>query len=238
MLGFCTESRDNALACIEEIEMDTIRLLIADDHPIIRAGIRSMIQIIPDVEIVGEACDGVEALELVAQLRPHLLLTDINMPNMNGLLVAERIASEFPEVRVIILSMYSDEEFVTQAVRAKAAGYLLKESSADEFEFAIKSVIRGEFYVSSIISNRMMSKIKGQIVEGQSKMVSPLTLRQREILRMVAEGASTKMIAMTLAISPKTVETHRAHIMERLDIYDIPGLVRYAMRTGLVPSES
>jgi DNA-binding NarL/FixJ family response regulator len=218
--------------------MEPIRLVIADDHPLIRAGIRSLIQTIPNVEVVGEACDGLQALDLVARLRPQLLLTDIKMPNMNGLTVAERVANEYPEVRVLILSMYSDEEFVTQAVRVRAAGYLLKESNAEEFEFAIQSVIRGDFYVSPIISQRMITRMKGQTADAQSQNSGPLTQRQREILRMVAEGATTKVIALALAISPKTVETHRAHIMQRLDIYDVPGLVRYAMRTGLVPSEA
>ena len=218
--------------------MESIRILIADDHSIIRAGIRSLLLTIPGVEIVGEASDGLQALELVSTLRPQLLLTDIKMPQMNGLMLTERISIEFPEVRVIILSMYSDEEFVTKAIRSKAAGYILKDSKNDEFEFAIKSVLQGKFYVSASISHRLAKKTYEKESHTDAPALSPLTLRQQEILRMVAEGASTKIIAKTLAISPKTVETHRAHIMERLEIYDVPSLVRYAMRVGLIPVET
>jgi DNA-binding NarL/FixJ family response regulator len=238
MLGICEQIHENRGIFFEEPAMEPVRLVIADDHPLIRAGIRSLLQSIPNIEVVGEAADGVRALELVASLRPQLLLTDIKMPSMNGLQVAETVARDFPDVRVIILSMYSDEEFVTKAIRSNAAGYLLKDSTASEFEFAIKAAIRGEVYVSPAISNRMMSRLKGLTSKAGQGDSEPLTVRQREILRMVAEGASTKMIAKALSISPKTVETHRAHIMQRLDIHDVPGLVRYAMRTGLIPSES
>ncbi len=217
--------------------METIRLIIADDHALIRAGIRSLLQSIPGFEVVGEASDGREALELVAKLRPHVLLTDIAMPHMNGLVVAERVAKEFPEVRVIIVSMHANEEFVGQAVRAGAAGYLLKDADAVELQFGINSVVRGESYLTPAVSKQMMTSYMQLIGEGQSAVTDPLTPRQREILQLIAEGQSTKGIARLLEISAKTVETHRAQIMERLGIHDIPGLVRHAMRSGLVPPE-
>ena len=217
--------------------MEPIRLLVADDHALIRAGIRSLLQSIPDFEVVGEANDGCQALELVAKLRPHVLLTDIAMSNMNGLMVAERMTEEFPQVRVIIVSMHANEEFVGQAVRAGAAGYLLKDADAAELEFAIKAVVRGESYLTPAVSKQVMTSYMQLIGEGPLPVAEPLTPRQREILRMVAQGTTTKGIAMALEISVKTVETHRAQIMERLNIHDIPGLVRYAMRTGLVPLE-
>jgi len=223
----------------EDKAMEPIRLLVADDHALIRAGIRSLLQGIPEFEIVGEASDGLEAIERVAALRPHVLLTDIAMPRLNGLMVAERVANEFPDVRVIILSMHANEEFVGQAVRAGAAGYLLKDADSTELELAIKAVVRGESYLTPAVSKQAMASYMELIGEPRPKVApaDPLTPRQREILRLIAEGQTTKGIANTLKISAKTVETHRAQIIERLDIHDIPGLVRYAMRTGLVPPE-
>ena len=217
--------------------MEQIRLIVADDHALIRAGFRSLLQSIPGFEVVGEASDGQQALELVAQLRPNVLLTDIAMPLMNGLALAERVAKEFPEVRVIIVSMHANEEFVGQAVRAGTAGYLLKDADAKELQFAINSVVRGETYLTPAVSKQMMTSYMQLIGEGRSTTSDPLTPRQREILRLIAEGQTTKGIARALEISVKTVETHRAQIMERLGIHDIPGLVRHAMRSGLVPPE-
>ncbi|WP_010584645.1 response regulator [Schlesneria paludicola] len=219
--------------------MTSIRLIVADDHALIRAGFRSILQSVPEFEVVGEASDGFQALELVARLRPHVLLTDIAMPNMNGLTVAERVFKEFPEVRVIIVSMHANEEFVGQAVRSGAAGYLLKDADAAELQFAINSVIRGESYLTPAVSKQMMSSYMQLMGETQSTAAAadPLTPRQREILRLITEGQTTKGIARILEISAKTVETHRSQIMDRLGIHDIPGLVRYAMRRGLVPGE-
>ena len=217
--------------------MSPIRLIVADDHALIRAGFRSILQSVPEFEVVGEASDGFQALELVARLRPHVLLTDIAMPNMNGLVVAERVVKEFPEVRVIIVSMHANEEFVGQAVRSGAAGYLLKDADAAELQFAINSVIRGETYLTPAVSKQMMSSYMQLLGDSHSTVADPLTPRQREILRLITEGQTTKGIARVLEISAKTVETHRSQIMDRLGIHDIPGLVRYAMRRGLVPGE-
>lgn len=217
--------------------MEPIRLVVADDHALIRAGIRSLLQSIPDFSVVGEASDGREALTLVESLRPNVLLTDIAMPNLNGLVVTQKVAAEFPEVRVIIVSMHDNEEFVGQAVRAGAAGYLLKDADANELESAIKAVVRGDSFLMPSVSKQIMVSYMQLIGEQESLGADPLTPRQREILRMIAEGKTTKGIARTLEISVKTVETHRAQIMERLGIHDIPGLVRYAMRTGLIPPE-
>ena len=151
-----------------------------------------------------------------------------------------RVAEEFPEVRVIILSMHANEEFVGQAVRAGAAGYLLKDADSTELELAIKTVARGESYLTPAVSKQAMASYMELIGEPKTSVATsdPLTPRQREILRLIAEGQTTKGIANTLGISAKTVETHRAQLTERLNIHDIPGLVRYAMRTGLVPPEN
>lgn len=213
-----------------------IRVLIADDHALLRAGVRSLLSGISDIEIIGEASDGREALELVASLHPHVMLMDIAMPNMNGLMAAERIRSEFPNVRVIILSMHATEDYVTQAIRAGAAGYLLKDAQTAELEFAVKAVARGETYLTPVVSKQVMTSYL-QMAGTSENGSGPLTPRQREILQLIAEGNTTKQIAATLKISVKTVETHRTQLMERLDIHDIPGLVRYAMRTGLVSPE-
>ena len=218
--------------------MDTIRLIIADDHALIRAGIRLLLQSIPGFEVVGEASDGRKALELVGQLHPDVLLTDIAMPIQNGLITAEKMAEEYPDVRVVIVSMHANEEFVGQAVKARAAGYLLKDADATELEFAIRAVVRGESYLTPAVSKRVMASYVQLIDKDKPAASSPLTPRQREILRMIADGKTTKGIARQLEISAKTVETHRAQIMDRLNIHDIPGLVRYAMRVGLVPPEN
>ena len=217
--------------------MESTRLIIVDDHALIRAGIRSLLANVAEFEVVGEASDGVEAIKLVAELRPQVVLTDIAMPNMNGLVVTERIVRDYPEVRVIIVSMHATEEFVGQAVKAGAVGYLLKDTDSAELQFAINAVVRGESYLTPAISKRVMTSYMHLINDTQQRQENPLTPRQREILRLIAEGQSTKAVAKTLDISAKTVETHRSQIMERLSIHDIPGLVRYAMRTGLVPTE-
>ena len=216
--------------------MQPIRVLIADDHALLRAGIRSLLAGISDIDVIGEASDGREALELVASLRPHVILMDIGMPNMNGLMAADRIRSEFPNVRVVMLSMHATTEYVNQALRAGAVGYLLKDAQTTELEFAVKAVARGESYLTPVVSKQLMSSYLQLAGRGETD-TGPLTPRQREILQLIAEGNTTKQIAAALKISVKTVETHRTQLMDRLDIHDIPGLVRYAMRTGLVSPE-
>lgn len=215
--------------------MSPIRVLIADDHALLRAGVRALLLTIPNVEVVGEANDGRDALERVAALKPDLLLMDIAMPNMNGLAAAERVTTTFPEVRVIILSMHANEELVGQAIRAGAAGYLLKNADSAELEFAIKAVIAGETYLTPAVSKQMMASYRQLVTGTQPAGPTPLTVRQTEILQLIAEGHSTKEISGALKISVKTVETHRSQLMDRLDIHDIPGLVRYALKIGLVP---
>lgn len=214
--------------------MAPIRILIADDHALLRAGVRTLLLAIPGIEVVAEANDGREAVELVAALQPDLLLMDIAMPNMNGLAAAERVTTSFPEIRVIILSMHANEELVGQAIRAGASGYLLKNADSAELEFAIKAVIGGETYLTPAVSKQMMSNYRQLLTGNQPTRSTPLTSRQTEILQLIAEGHSTKEISGALKISVKTVETHRSQLMDRLDIHDIPGLVRYALRIGLV----
>lgn len=214
-----------------------IRVVLADDHAVVRAGIRAMLERISEIEILGEAGNGREALELAERLRPQILLADISMPEMNGLELAARVTKDFPNVRVIILSMHAAEEYVWQALRAGAAGYLLKDTDVVELELALRTVAQGKSYLTPAVSKQVVENYM-QRLGNESSPTDILTPRQREILQLIAEGKSTKEIARVLGISGKTVETHRTLLMERLEIYDIPGLVRCAMRMGLVPPEA
>lgn len=213
-----------------------IRVLLVDDHALVRAGIRSLLGAMTDVSVVGEAASGEEALALAESARPDVVLMDIAMKGMTGLEAAARLRGLMPEVRVVILSMHSGEEYVLQALRAGAAGYLLKDAATGELELALRSVIRGESWFSPAVSRQVVEGY-AQRVDGE-QAVEPLTARQREVLALVAAGKSTKEIAYALNLSVKTIETHRAQIMERLGIRDVPGLVRYALRIGLVRPES
>lgn len=216
--------------------MNTIRILLADDHTLLRAGIRSLLEKMPGVEVIGEAADGREALNLVKAHLPNVVLMDIAMAGLNGLEATARIVREFPSVRVIILSMHANEEYVLQTLRAGALGYLLKDAATTELELAIQAVARGDTYLSPAISRRVIEDYLGR-TSGEKGPMEQLTPRQREILQLIAEGKSTKEIAFILNVSVKTVETHRTQLMDRLNIHDVPGLVRHAMRMGLVPPE-
>ena len=217
--------------------MKKIRVLVADDHTLVRAGIRALLQALPDVEVVAEASDGREALHLIRTRVPNVALMDIAMAGLNGLEAAARVVKEHPGVRVIILSMHANEEYVMQALRAGAAGYLLKDAATTELELALHAVARGETYLSPAISKKVIDNYLNRI-ESRPKVSGHLTPRQREILQLIAEGKSAKEIAFLLNVSVKTVETHRAQLMERLDIYDVAGLVRYAMRTGVIQPDA
>ena len=213
--------------------MKPIRVLLADDHTLVRAGFRRLIQDLPAIEVVAEAESGHEALRLVQEHQPDVILLDIAMPGLNGLEVAARLAEEFPRVRVLILSMHLNEEYVWQALRAGASGYLLKDSGDSELEIAIRAVARGETYLSPPVSKQVISDYMLRAGSEPSSL-DRLTPRQREVLQLIAEGHSTKEIAFTLKVSVKTVESHRTELMERLNIHDVAGLVRYAIRVRLV----
>jgi RNA polymerase sigma factor (sigma-70 family) len=224
--------------------MNTIRVLLADDHALVRAGIRALLQNLSGIEVVGEADDGREALRLIGELRPDVVLMDIGMSGLNGLEAAARAVKEFPSTRVIMLSMYANEEYVLQALRVGAAGYLLKGARTAELELAVTAVARGETYLSPAASKHVVSgyvqRAGEETTQGdnESRSIERLTPRQREILQLIAEGSSTKEIAQRLNISAKTVEMHRAQLMERLGIHEVAGLVRYAIRIGLVTPDT
>jgi len=216
--------------------MNATRVLLADDHVLVRAGIRALLEKIPDVEVIAEGSTGREALELVRSKLPNVVLMDIAMAELGGLEALPRITKDFPVVRVIILSAHANEEYVIRALREGASGYMLKDSATTELELAINSVIQGKIYLSPSISRTVIDDYL-QRVGGPVSPLEQLTPRQREILQLVAEGKNTKEVAYDLGISVKTVESHRLQLMERLNIHDVPGLVRYAVRSGLVSAE-
>jgi DNA-binding NarL/FixJ family response regulator len=216
--------------------LNPTRILLADDHALVRAGIRALLSTIEGVEVIAEAGDGREALQLIRELQPDIALLDITMPGLSGLEVLEESKKQFPDLRVIILTVHDAGEYAMQALRAGAAGYLPKSAAANELQVAIKIVSRGETYVSGEVSRKTLLEYSKGATE-HTHFLANLTPRQREILTLIAEGHSTKDIARRLNISVKTVESHRAQLMERLDIHDVAGLVRYAIRKGLVKVE-
>jgi DNA-binding NarL/FixJ family response regulator len=216
----------------------SIRVLLADDHTLVRAGIRSLLEKLPGVEVAGEASDGREVMDLLREQQPDVVLMDISMPGLNGLQALARITRDFPSVRVIILSMHPNDEYVMQALKSGAAGYLLKRAATAELPLALKAVVGGAIYLSQEISSQFLKKFPLQQVARSTSPLERLTPRQREILQLLAEGQTTKATASILNLSAKTVEYHRAKLMEGLKIFDIPGLVRFAMRTGLISQES
>jgi DNA-binding NarL/FixJ family response regulator len=216
----------------------TLRVLLADDHTLVRAGIRALLEKLPGVEVAGEASDGREVLDLIKAQQPDAVLMDISMPGLNGLQALARITRDFPQVRVIILSRHPNDEYVLQALKSGASGYLLKRAATAELQAALKSVVGGQIYLSQEIASRFLKKFPLQQIARATSPLDQLTSRQREILQMLAEGQTTKAIAVVLNVSDKTVEYHRAKLMAALKIFDLPGLVRFAMRTGLVSAES
>lgn len=222
--------------------MSIIRLLLVDDHALVRAGLRALLGQLPGVEVVAEASDGREALHLTSSLQPDIVLMDISMAGLNGLEATARLTRACPQVRVIILSMHAVEEYVVQSLHAGAAGYLLKNATILELELAIKAVARGEMYLSPPLSKMVIADYLGRLKNDPQPDSPPplrhLTSRQREVLQLIAEGYTTKDIARCLDLSVKTVETHRAQLMRRLDVHDVAGLVRYAIRTKLVFPDS
>jgi len=216
--------------------MNPIRVLLADDHALVRAGIRSLLEQMPGVEVVGEASNGHEALEIVKSELPNIVLMDIEMPDLSGLEALPRIVKTFPKTKVAILSAHATEEYVSRALRSGASGYMLKDAATVELELLINSVVHDKTYLSPLISRIIVNTYMERVVE-EVNPLEQLTARQREILQLIAEGKNTKEIAYRLAIGVKTVEAHRLQLMARLDIHDVPGLVRYAIREGLVSSE-
>lgn len=212
--------------------MISIRVLVVEDHTLVRAGMHALLHNMPGVEVVAEAGDGHTALRLIEQYHPDVVLMDIALPGLNGLdTLAE--AKQYPGTHVIILSMHANDEYVRRALQGGAVGYLLKGSDPAELELAVRAAARGDFYLSPAVSKHVVASYVRH-VDDEGHSAEQLTPRQRQILQLIAEGRTTHEIATTLTIGAKTVETHRAHLMERLDIHDVAGLVRYAIRAGLI----
>lgn len=212
--------------------MKPIRIVLADDHNLMRSGLKALLSGMAGVEVVAEATNGREAVELVNSTNPDVVLMDIGMKELNGIEAAALIARDRPSVRVIMLSMHDTQDFVLQALKAGAVGYVLKDAAPLELEFALQAVTNGETYLSPRVSRQVVqSYIRPPDAETGLQALSP---RQREILKAIVIGRTTKQIAYDLGLSIKTIETHRAQIMERLDIHDVAGLVRFSIRIGLI----
>ncbi|MFO0584972.1 MAG: response regulator transcription factor [Anaeromyxobacter sp.] len=211
-----------------------MNVLLADDHTLVRAGLKALLETIEGVTVVGDVGRGDEALAAISQHKPDVAVLDLSMPGLTGVEVAERAAKESPKTRVLMLSMHATETYVAQALRAGARGYLVKEAAVSELPLALEAISRGDTYLSPGISRPALDEL---LASGKASPLETLSPRQREVLRRIAEGQATKEIAFELGLSVKTVETHRAQLMERLGIRDVPGLVRLAIRAGLVSSD-
>ncbi|MEO7019990.1 MAG: response regulator transcription factor [Ktedonobacteraceae bacterium] len=213
----------------------TIHILLADDHTILRAGLKMMLNAQPDMEVVGEAQDGRQALHEAQRLHPDIILMDITMPDMNGIEATKQVKKQLPDVKVLILTMHENDEYVFQALRAGASGYMLKEAADTDLINALHVIQSGNFYLSPTAQSVMVGDYLQRVHAGEEKdSYSCLTEREREILKLVAEGFTNNQIAERLVISPKTVDTHRTHIMDKLNLHSRAELVKYAMRRGLL----
>lgn len=209
------------------------RIVIADDHPVVRQGLKSLLSRYPEMIVEGEANDGAEALALASRLKPDLLLLDIAMPGMNGLDVLQRVKKSAPEVRVLILSQYDSEEYLFTALRYGASGYLLKENSSQELFSAIQAVANGDMYLSPAMLQALVSEFLS-LQELTSKGKDELTTREEEVLKLVAKGLTAREIAEELSISLKTAQTHKYNIMQKLDLHNQAAVVKYALRKGII----
>jgi DNA-binding NarL/FixJ family response regulator len=210
-----------------------IKVMLVDDHSIVREGIRILLEKFPDISVLAEADNGRSALELIAQLAPDVVLMDISMPGMNGIEATQRIVADHPMVRVLMLSMHKDKRFVSQAFRAGAKGYLLKDCASAELVKAVRAVACGEVYVCSGVIEVVMDDYIKRIPESFEQADAALTSREREVLQLIAEGNNAKNIAYLLKINVKTVDTHRQQIMKKLKLFSIAELTKYAIREGV-----
>jgi DNA-binding NarL/FixJ family response regulator len=217
--------------------MKSIRVLVAEDHTLVRAGIVSLLGGLQDVVVVAEASDGREAISQFDQHQPDLILMDITMRGLNGLEATARILKNHPQARILILSMHMNEEYVLQALRAGASGYLLKDCETNELEFAIRAVAQGKTYLSPSIAEHVTDYLRFAEGNAEPSRLERLTSRQREVLQLIAEGHTTKEIAGVLNVSTHTADTHRNQLMKTLDIHDVAGLVRFAMQVGLIQND-
>lgn len=215
--------------------MPKIRILVADDHTLIRRGIVGLINAQPDMEVVGEAGSGKEAMQETRRASPGIVLMDIGMPDIDGLAATRDIRKQFPQVQVLILTMHDREDYLFQALRAGAAGYILKGADVQDLLSAIRSVHQGDVYLYPTVTKKLLADYLGR-VESQAGYDN-LTERERDVLRLIAQGKTTTEIAQILSLSPHTVQTHRDHIMEKLNLHRKAELIKYAIRKGLVDAD-
>ena len=208
-----------------------MKLLIADDHGIVRGGLRLLLDRQPDMEVVAEACDGVEAVEMALREKPDICVLDVSMPRMTGLQATVEIKTHMPHVAVLVLSMYDDERYLFEALKAGASGYVLKQKADQDLVDAVRAVARGVPFLTSAAQG---SLVREWMADDSTGPVEPLTLRERQVLKLIAEAFTNKAIGETLHVSEKTVESHRANLMRKLEMRDRVELVRYAIRRGLI----
>ncbi len=215
--------------------MAKIKVVVADDHAIVREGVRMILAKEPDIEVVGEAGDGQEALDLVTKVRPHVVIMDISMPGMGGIEATERLRERHSDTHVLALTMHEDESYVFQLLRAGASGYVLKRAAAADLVQAVRASAKGEAFLYPSVARKVVEDYLRRVEKGEEReRYDGLTTREKEILTHIAEGSSNQQIAEKLYISIKTVQTHRAHILEKLGLHDRTELVRYAIRKGLI----
>lgn len=211
----------------------SIRILLADDHGIIREGLRALLAKQNGMEVVAEADNGRSAVQLAKKLHPTVAVIDVSMPDLNGFEATRQIVASVPGVKVLALSMHSDKRYVSEMLKAGASGYLLKDCAFEEVSHAIAAVLRGEVYLSPRIVGVVIEDYLNQSAGQETAPDAALSAREREVLQLIAEGRSTKQIAVSLNVSPKTIETHRHQIMEKLDMHSVAELTKYAIRQGL-----
>ncbi len=211
----------------------SIKIILADDHKIIREGLRALLEKNPDMEVAAEAQDGLTTVRLAKKLLPDIVIMDIGMPDMNGIDATRQIITETKDIRIIALSMHSDRRFVLQMLKAGASGYLLKDSAFEELALAIQTVMSGQPYLSPKITDVVIKEYIHNLPGNETTVFTALTTREREVLQLLAEGKTTKQIASFLNVSVKTIETHRQQMMEKLNIHSIAELTKYAIREGL-----
>jgi DNA-binding NarL/FixJ family response regulator len=214
-----------------------IRILLADDHAIVRHGLSQSIQREKDMEVIGQAENGISTVEMVRELSPDIVIMDISMPDLNGMEATREIIRDFPQVKVIGLSMHSAKKFITEMFKAGASAYLLKDCKFEELAEAIRTVMSGKSYISPEISKEVVESYIKTADQEQSSVFSTLSKREREVLQLLAEGQTTKQIGLKLHISPKTVEAHRLRVMDKLDIDNVAQLTKYAIQEGLTSAE-
>ena len=214
-----------------------VTILLADDHHVVRQGLRMLLEAQGDFRVVAEVGDGLEAVKLTERFTPSVLIVDVMMPGLNGLEVTRQVGQRSPRTRVIILSMYSNEAYVLEALRNGAAGYVLKESTATDLVRAVHEVAAGRRYLSPPLSEHAIEAYLEKAQDTPLDLYETLTTREREVLQLAAEGRTNADIAAALFVSPRTIETHRAHLMRKLDLHTQADLIRYALRRGILPLE-